>query len=158
MTSLGGDQYTGPDTYNIAKSIVKILQETDPNTASDAGLDSRFSVQQVESLAQLTEVGTAYVNKVTITTPVLAAGDYLISYGSSIGNATSTSKTVVRATLDAVDLQECVFSGTGTGEYKSFSGQKFATLTAATHTVEIDFKAGTGTAEIANASIVIRRI
>ena len=146
MTSLGGDQYVGLDTYSTAKTVLKVLQETD------------LTVHQVESAAQSTEAGTVYVNKATITTPVLEGGDYLISYGASVANATATSKSVVRATLDAADLQECTLVGTGTGEYQSFSGQKFATLAAGTHTVEIDFKAATGTAEIADASIVIRRL
>ncbi len=101
---------------------------------------------------------TAFQNKATVTTATLQAGDYVVMYSADVGNATAAAKTVVRATIDASDASAGTYAGTGTDEFQSFSGFRRVTLTAATHTINIDYKAVTGTAEIQNARIELHRV
>ncbi len=84
--------------------------------------------------------------------------EIILLCSAEVGNATDTNKVQVRCTVDASTVGECTFTGTGTGEYKSFSGYKKINLSAATHTVDIDYRALAGTAEIMNAHVILHRV
>lgn len=118
-----------------------------------------FQLVTAESVAKSTTASTIFVNKLTYTTGVVQAGNYILHYSANIGTTANTDKVVARCTVDAVSVGETTVLGTATNEYKSFSGSKPLTLTAAAHTIEIDYKAlAAGTAEIIDASIVLYRL
>lgn len=105
-----------------------------------------------------TTVSTSFQNKLSLVTPVLQAGDYMVMYTADVGNATDTNKTAVRATIDAVDASVGTYVGTGVDEFQSWGGWRHINLTAATHTINIDYRALAGTAEIQNARIILHRM
>lgn len=137
---------------NIADANIK-------STAAITVSKVNFQLVTAESVAKSTTVSTVFVNKLTHTTGVLQAGNYILHYSADIGNTSNIEKVAVRCTVDAVSVGEATLLGTATNEYKSFSGSKPLTLTAAAHTIAIDYKAlAAGTAEIINASIVLYRL
>ena len=117
-----------------------------------------FNYQDSASDGQSTTALTSYQNKLSLVTPVIPAGTYMVMWSAQLGNATNAAKSKVRCTIDAAAVGEVFVTGSGTGEYQSFSGFKKTSLTNAAHTLEVDYAALTGTAEIANARIMLHRI
>ncbi len=123
--------------------------------------DTNVFGTQYETLSADTKATTAltsYQTNLSHTTPSLPAGDYRIEWTADVGNATNLAKMAVQTKVDGSVVSENTYTGSGTDEYQSFSGIKVSTLTAATHTITITYKALTGTAEIKNTRVLIYRV
>lgn len=133
----------------------------DTSIKSSANIDVTkigFNYQDSSSDGQSTTALTSYQNKLSLITPTIPSGTYMVMWNAQLGNATNAAKSKVRCTIDAVSAGEIFVTGSGTGEYQSFSGFKKVPLTNAAHTIEIDHAALTGTSEISNARIMLHRV
>ena len=111
---------------------------------------------------------TTYVNKLTLTTPVLAGGDYKIEWYAETrpDDGTGGSRADTQVLLDGTttiaedeNMIDDVVFGTDVGSWKNVSGFDIQTLTAAVHTIDIEFKVTTpGGANIRRARISITRV
>lgn len=113
-----------------------------------------------ESETESTTALTTYQPKLQHTTPLLAAGDYIINWSGEYTNSTKDANTMVEVDLDSgTILTEFSKSNTKVdNEWLPFSGFKKVTLTAATHTVDVNYKAVASTAKIRRVRVKIERI
>lgn len=111
-----------------------------------------------EGESQTTETG--YQEKLKVTTPILLAGKYEIRWSIRLKSSNSGRIVFVQVQLDdSIVLGEyqtdfdLYFMGIG--------GHKEETLTAAAHTVDVDFRADTGptrTAFVKEVRVVVERV
>ena len=106
--------------------------------------------QNAESLSSSTTTSTTYTNKVTLTTPSLPAGRYLVGFYSELTTDNASRSFGVRLGVDtaSVILAEISQKPGTAGEFTAFGGVVEVTLTAAVHTFEIDFKVSGSAAPI----------
>lgn len=125
----------------------------------DALEDLAFS-DYAESEVESTTALTTYQSKLQHTTPLLASGDYIVNWSGEYTNSTKDANTMVEVDLDSgTILTEFSKSNTKVdNEWLPFSGFKKVTLTAATHTVDVNYKAVASTAKIRRVSVKIERI
>lgn len=118
--------------------------------------------QFAESLAESTTTSSTPIQKLRMTTTSLPAGDYYVSWSADVGNTTSDREfnaqfeeddTTMLSHLD-IKVKE---GAAGAGPEIPFSGHAIRTLSGV-HTFDIDFWAGTATAKITNARIVLWRV
>jgi hypothetical protein len=106
---------------------------------------------------------TSYQNKVTLTTPVLTAGTYKVTFYSEISQS-DQKPTKVRVRLDGVtvlaEIQETIEFSSGNIDYLTACGFDIQPLTAAVHTVTLDYSSTSegGTAKIRRARIELIRV
>ena len=111
-----------------------------------------------EREAESTETGTAFVNKVTLTTATIPAGDYHIQWSLEMKSSASNRDVEMQVDLDAGTILNN--TTIRLDEYIALGGHKRATLTNAVHTVEIDFRriTGGGTCYVQRARISMWRV
>jgi len=111
----------------------------------------------VEGLTQSTNNTTTYVQKLRLTTPILSAGDYRIGWSYTWGNGSIANSTLVQIEQDdTTQLYEMVAEPKDNTINQEAPGSGFAkvTLTAGTHTFDMDFKSSATTdARIAQARL-----
>lgn len=114
--------------------------------------------QYAESEAEDNTGSATFQNKLTLTTPVIPAGDYHIQWYMEMKSSASNRDVEYQVDLDA---------GTIIGgaivrldDYMDFSGHKETTFTAGSHTVELDFRriTGGGTCYVQRARISMWRV
>jgi hypothetical protein len=119
--------------------------------------------QYANSEAESTTASTSYQNKVTLTTPVLTAGTYKATFYSEISQS-DQKPTKVRVRLDGVtvlaEIQETIEFSSGNIDYLTACGFDIRALTAAVHTVTLDYSSTSegGTAKIRRARIELIRV
>lgn len=101
-----------------------------------------------------------FVNKLTLTTPVIPAGDYRGEITCAVTNDTNNKVVTIQTVLDGNSVNESSFSPRNGGDFivkTSFSND---TLISGVHTLDLNFKAGGtgGTAKIKNARIEVFRV
>lgn len=129
-------------------------------TNVDDALNNLAFHDYAESEAESSTSLTTYQPKLQHTTPLLSASDYMIRWSGERVNSVKDNNTMVEVDLDSgTILAEFSKSNTkATDEWLPFSGFKKVTLTAATHTVDINYKAVAGTAKIRRVRIEITKI
>jgi len=151
-TASGTSNFTVKATDTVSASATKALSIV--VTAGSA--DPTYWQTSSDTVSQTTS-GT-YVNKVTLTFTPTASDDYLvIAYAEHNVNAAGNERQYAQITIDGVVAgQECRRSRAG--DWFPFYSMKLTTLSAASHTVAIDFCSdGVGTASIRNARIIALR-
>lgn len=136
----------------------------DANAGGTFGQEFEFAKD--DTLSSTTSI--TYVNKLTLTTAVLDGGDYKIEWYAETrpDDGTGGSRADMQVLLDGTttiaedeNAIDNVAFGTDLGAWKNVSGFDILTLTAASHTVDIEFKVTTpGGANIRRARISITRV
>ncbi|MEM3453433.1 MAG: hypothetical protein QW835_07420, partial [Candidatus Hadarchaeum sp.] len=162
-----------PTNYNLLNNTkyisgtVNDLSSDDNSTyLSFKSYPSAFSgdVQFAESEAQSTyNSSTTYQDKATLTWTPAVADNYLIIATAEIKRTSTNAARTTRAqlTIDGTSFAETyVADDTDTDTYRSFVAFKIANLTAASHTIKIQYgTTNTGnTATIKNARIIAMAI
>lgn len=103
---------------------------------------------------------TAYQQKLKLTTAVLPAGDYHIEWSCEVANSSKDKRVEVKLELDDTTVISEIMKPKvdGDNEYLGMAGTKEITLTNATHTLDIDYRALANTAYIRRARITIWRV
>jgi len=149
-TASGTSNFTAKVTDNVSASATKALSIA----VSGGSGDPTYWQASSDTVSQTT--GTAYTNKVTLTFTPTASDDYLIvAYAehSVTGYGSHTARLTVDGVVEGEQQRR-----TRINDYYPFSIVKAATLSAASHTIAIDFASiDGGTASIRNARIVALR-
>ncbi len=114
--------------------------------------------QYLEDDTESNTTSSTYVNKLSMVTPVVDAGDYKIDWNFELGNDTKDKISNARVTVDGVDIAECQSQTKTGGTFVCFSGFKKSTLTASAHTIEIDYNADDEEASIRMARLNFFRV
>jgi hypothetical protein len=127
-------------------------------------------IADAEDLTTTTHNDTAFVEKLSVTTPVVEAGDYVVWYSYN-WNIDSTSKNFeARIQLDDTTthhhhVEEATdasgdFDNTGSSQEMLASGWFKVTLTAAAHTFDLDFVAPAANTPVSmwNARMLVQRV
>ena len=129
------------------------------------GYPSAFAgdVQVAESEAESTTTSTTYQDKATLTWTPSAADNYLIIATAEIKRTSTTANRTTKAqlTIDGTSVAETfVADDTDVDIYRSFVAFKVANLTAASHTIKIQYATTntSNTATIKNARIIAMSI
>ena len=91
---------------------------------------------------QSTNGTTNFVQKVRLTTPNVTSGDYRIGWTFTWGNGSASNSTIVRIQQDdSIDLwqMQAEPKDAGTDQQNPAEGLAQVTLTAGTHTFDMDF-------------------
>jgi len=150
----GGSQHAAATT-----SVAGFMSSTD-KTQHDAMWPWGTQRQNAESLGTSTNANTTYVNKVTLTTPVLPAGRYMITWYCEVSTGTTNRDPQTRLQVDGVTQAENTNRQTVANQWESRGGTREFNLSAAAHTLALDFSRGSSSATISirRASISIWRI
>jgi len=131
-------------------------------------LQNRPRAAAAESDGESTTTATGYQQKLLLTTPVLAAGTYKISFycehksddGTNDGSEARVdldSGTIIAET-ESMNASPGGFAA-GDGHWLAMGGFREVVLTAAAHTIEIDYRQTTSnTARIRRARIYVERV
>ena len=117
--------------------------------------------QEGTSLVEDSTAGTSLTQKMRLTTSSVPAGTYVIKVTYRFGQSSDSYVTRIRAQIDdtttVLDVNSCVgYAGGGTRKTGGF--WIIATLTAATHNIDLDYCAvGGGTAYLSDARISLWR-
>lgn len=155
---------TGSTSANSPTDVLSILGGTNISTAVSGDtltINNTYvfgtQFQQVQDETVSTTNGTTYLNKLTLTTPVIPAGTYRIGWTWRHTVASTSTSIQVRVQLDATDTliehQEELQDATN---QISNGGFAHRTLTNAAHTITMDYRRQLGTA--ANVSIADTRL
>lgn len=122
------------------------------------------------SLTTTTHNDTAYVEKLSVVTPSVEAGDYVIWYSYN-WNIDSTSQdfdariqvdntTTVHHHVEEATDASGDYDNTGSGQQMPASGWAKVTLTAGVHTIDLDFVAPAANVPVSmwNARILVQRV
>jgi hypothetical protein len=166
-----GIAFENSDTKYVSTNGSGNLIFKDPSTGSDLTLSDFItlpatafapSYQYAESLAESTTTSTTYQNKLTLTTPTLAAGDYRIAWGFDFSIDTNDRSIQYRVQVDnTTTLSEAQTYSSFAVDGANGSGFAKVTLTNATHFIDIDYRrssASSSTVRIKNARIDIWRL
>ena len=117
---------------------------------------------EASSEGESTTTDATYVGneKLKLTTPSLPAGDYYIGWSTELANSNRDKCTMAQVELDDATVlgESCKPKVQTNNDYVGWAGFKIVTLTAAVHTIDIDFKAISDTAKIQRARIVMWRV
>lgn len=129
-----------------------------PNVGRVFGTE--FQVASSEGESQTDDADYSGNEKLKLTTPSLPAGDYLIGWSMELANSNKDKCTMARVHLDDTTVlgEQCKPKTQSNNEYVGWSGFKVVTLTAAVHTIDIDYKAVSDTAYIRRARLEIWRV
>ena len=142
------DSQGTPDSDTQALSITI-------NPAGGGGATEQFVASDGES----STTSTSYQTKTTLSFTPTAADDWVI-LGFAEYKGTSTSYSVrARLVIDGVTENEITVEPTNATDYQSYTAMKVASLSAAAHTVTLDYssESSSATAYIRNARIVALR-
>jgi len=151
-----------PSTSGTANFTARVADNAS-STATQAlsiVVSAAASFQYAESLSQSSTGSTTYVNKVSLTWTPGAADDWVIIASADVSGSYSNLDAKVQMTLDGAQQDEQVITPEGypmTPQYwLPIFMLKKVTLTAVSHTVNVDFleMKGNETAYIRNARIV----
>jgi len=147
----------------VAGTNITLTEQNDganENILIDAsGGDFGAGFTFTESLGASSTTSATYIEKVSLSTGSVPAGDYIIIWSFGMGNSNNTKVSGFRIQLDnTTNLQEGEISTPNGGTYGPAGGHAIVTLTAATHTIDIDYLAVTNTALIRNARITFWRV
>ncbi|MGC8816666.1 MAG: PGF-pre-PGF domain-containing protein [Candidatus Hadarchaeum sp.] len=170
--NIGSFRYYYPSGYNLLGNTkfvggtVGNLQSNDNSTyMTFKSYPSAFSgdVQVAESEAQSTTTSTTYQDKVTLTWTPALEDNYLIIATAEIKRISTIAARTTKAqlTIDGTSVAETfVADDTDADIYRSFVAFKVANLTAASHTIGIQYATtnASNTAFIKNARIIAIRI
>lgn len=120
------------------------------------GSEYQFESDETES----TTTDMTFVNKLTLTTPSIPAGNYRGSITCAITNDTNNKVVTIETVLDGNNVNESSFSPRNGGDFIVKTVFSNDTITSGAHTLDLNFKAGGtgGTAKIKNARIEIFRV
>ena len=95
----------------------------------------------MESAAESTTTSLTYVQKLRMTTPVLAAGDYRIGYSAELASTDRNGPVHVMVEIDDTTIvAEAVSPKVQVASaYVMVSGFAVQTLTAAVHTIDVEY-------------------
>lgn len=119
-------------------------------------------ISKANSTAQSVSSVTTYTTKLTVTTPVLIAGEYKVECSWQIQHTTANRNMQTRVRLNAAT--DIIFDNTrqtdSAGEYRQISGFWYGSLTAIANTFTVDFANVTAGAEmrIRNVYLIIERL
>ncbi len=136
------------------------------NTANDAWIEetSTFGCEYQSAVSEeesdTTDTDYSGNEKLKLTTSSLPAGDYRIGWSMELANSNKDRCTMAQVELDDTTVlgETCKPKVQNNNEYVGYSGHKEVTLTAAVHTIDIDFKALSDTAKIRRARLEIWRV
>ncbi len=121
------------------------------------GMNYQYEADEAES----TTTSTTFINKLTLTTPSIPAGDYRIEATLGITNDSADKPVEFQAVIDGTPPFDAgSYAPKFADEYFFTSGFGVSTLTAGIHTIDIEFSATSegGTAKARNARIEIYRV
>ena len=120
------------------------------------GSEYQFESDETES----TTTSMTFVNKLTLTTPTVPAGDYRGEITCAITNDSSNKVVTIETVLDGNAVNESSFSPRNGGDFIVKTVFSNSTLVNGVHTLDLNFKAGStgGTAKIKNARIEVFRV
>jgi hypothetical protein len=126
--------------------LTKPIFGTEYNYAESEGVSSRSTL--------------SYDEKVSLTTGVIPAGDYLIEWSCEVANSSKDKMVGVRVQIDDTTTIAEVMKPKvdGNNEYVSMGGLKVITLTNASHDIDMDYEPLSDTASIRRARIVLWRV
>ena len=111
-----------------------------------------------ESDGLSTTTSATYINKLSLVTAALAAGDYLLNYCAEINQTGITDATGVRFTVAGTPINEIEREAKDTNDFMAISGFRQMNLSGA-QTLNIDWRQQRGgTAGIRRARITIWRV
>lgn len=156
--SSGATGSTGPQSTG-ATGPIGPTGSTGPT--SIFGTEYQFAESAGLSTTSMTP--PSYMNKLTLTTPSIPAGDYKISVYYNWSYDSLSTDFIARVQLDTsitIFSHQAEPKDTGADQLYGFSGFDNATLTAGVHTLDLEFAASSagGTARISNARLEIFRI
>ena len=103
-----------------------------------------------------TTISTTYIEKLKLTTSSLPAGDYRIGFSLELGNDNKRRSDFRVQVDDATTIAEAGSPQTrNNNDYMAYSGFAVVTLTAGTHTVDVDFKRDANTALIRRVRVEV---
>lgn len=146
---------------SAAPSVGQILIATGSTAAtwqSAPGLNNIYGTiyEYIEDLTNSAGTNTTYVQKLKLTTAVVPAGDYLISWAYDLKTDSRGSYVSGRVQLDdTIDLHISQFHFRVTSDYNTVSSFAKVTLTNASHDIDIDYLAETTGVQIKNARIAV---
>jgi hypothetical protein len=113
------------------------------------------------SEGESTTTSGSYVQKVSHSFTPQAAGDYMILYQCEMTHSIAVGETNMQVDLDSgTQLAFCHTEPVDADDYELSAGHDIRTLTAAAHTVDIDFlrATGSGNAKIRRARVSTWRV
>lgn len=124
--------------------------------------DFYFGTQNTsaESLGVSSTTSTSYIQKLKLTTPSIPAGNYMINWSADLGNSSTKVASKMQVQVDdTTTLAGSQIDFTESNGYAMQAGHAIVALTAAVHTIDIDYSIlSAGTANIRNARLTIWRI
>ena len=133
---------TAANTYNFT---VRVTDNQAPADTDDQALSITTSVvteptyRFVAADAETATSSTTYVNKATLAFTPAVADDWIILGFAEFRPLSSSYSGLVRMTVDGVDAGEVSMEPTTNNEWLAFSAMKVASLSAAAHTINIDY-------------------
>lgn len=161
----GGDKLELPTADGSADQILKTDGSGNLDWATNSGGGAAFGSEYHSNAVEgsSTTSSTTFVQKVRLTTGSVAAGDYYIGWQyqwnmDSVQRDFKGQVDLDEGTLLMSHQQEAADAGADQLHYAS--GFAVVTLTAATHTVDIDFSVTNGgdVATIAQARLILYRV
>jgi len=115
--------------------------------------------QFAASDSEATTTSTNYTNKATLSFTPGISDTWVIMGFAELKNSSTSRLTSAQLTIDGAVAQDTTLAPKNNTDYQSFVGMKAVTLSAAAHTINIDYKtsASAGTAYIRYARIVAIR-
>jgi len=121
-----------------------------------------LSFQSAVSEGESSTTSATYLQKVRLTTPSLTAGTYYIGWSCELSSAADEKQNQVQVELD--DTTQLAFNHSEVkckyvdGEWRACGGFYVGALTAAVHTIDLDYRTLNDTIYIRRARLVIWRI
>jgi len=115
--------------------------------------------QFAASDSEATTTSTNYTNKAALSFTPGVSDTWVIMGFAELKNSSTSRSTSAQITIDGAVAQDTMLAPKNNTDYQSFTGMKVVTLSAAAHTINIDYKTSntSGTAYIRYARIVAIR-
>lgn len=156
ITPADGDLLAIVD-IDAGPATTKKIQLT--NLLNDQIFGSKY--QYIESEGESSNATASFVNKATMTTPSIPAGDYRIGWSYGWRNNNTGGNFLGRVQVDDVtDVMTHTSRPINSSADQIYrcAGFRELTLTAAAHTIDLDFAASSGTSTIEQARLEIWRV
>ena len=115
--------------------------------------------QFTASDSEASTTSTSYANKATMTFTPSASDSWIVFGFAEIKNSSTSYQTSVQLTIDGAVAEDSSIAPKNNTDYQSFTAMKVVTLSAASHTFNLDYKtsSASGTAYVRNVRIVAVR-